>query len=225
MFAGHYGPAFAAKALPSPPSMGAAFLAVQLVDVAWAIFILTGVEHARIVPGFLAQSDLDLYDMPWTHSLVAALGWSAAAALVYRLADRKSGWMAAWAIGALVLSHWLLDFLVHAPDLPLWPGGPKVGLGWWNVPVLAWGSELIVFAAGFALYLGATSARGVMGRLAPWLVAALMLAVLVFDKFGPPPPRIETAAQMALGAYVVFALLGFWLDGCREVRRAAQRAT
>ena len=74
MFAGHYGPAFAAKALPSPPSMGAAFLAVQLVDVAWAIFILTGVEHARIVPGFLAQSDLDLYDMPWTHSLVAALG-------------------------------------------------------------------------------------------------------------------------------------------------------
>lgn len=216
MFAGHYAPAFAAKALKHAPSMGAAFIAVQLVDVAWASFVLTGVEHARITPDFLAMSDLELYDMPYTHSLVGALAWSVAGALVYRSFDKKNGWIGALLIGALVFSHWLTDFLVHAPDLALYPGGPKVGLGWWDNPPLAIGSELGLFVIGFALYITSTKPNGVAGRISPWLTAGLMLVVLAFEKLGPGQEHINQAAMSALAAYTIFAALGFWLDATRE---------
>lgn len=219
MFAGHYGPAFAAGAMKRAPSMAAAFVAVQLVDFAWSAFILTGVEHARVVPGYLAMSSLDLYDMPYTHSLVGALAWSLLGALVYRVLDRKAGWAPALVIGALVFSHWLLDLLVHAPDLALYPGGAeKFGLGWWDVPALAVGSELLVFVIGFALYLRGTRAKTGSGAIAPWVTAALMLSVYAFDKLGPAPADINTAASMALGAYVVLAGFGVWLDRSRAPR-------
>lgn len=216
MFAGHYAPAFAAQALRRPPSLGAAFIAVQLLDFAWSIFILTGVEHARIERGYLALSDLVLYDMPWTHSLATALGWSLLAALVYRVLDRAGGWAAAIAIGALVFSHWALDLLVHAPDLALWPGSDiKLGLGWWDMPALALGAELGLFALGFALYMSATTPRSIAGRVAPWLTAAAMLGVLAFEKLGGAPDDIRGAAGSALAAYVLLAALGFWLDAVR----------
>ncbi len=219
MFAGHYAPAFASKALKHAPSLGAGFIAVQLMDFAWSGFILTGVEHARLTPGFLAMSDLDLYDMPYTHSLPGALAWSVLGAIVYRLIDRRAGWGAAITIGALVFSHWILDFLVHAPDLLLYPGGPKVGLGWWGSPALALGSEIGVFVLGFALYMRATTAKSAVGRIAPWLVAALMAGALAFDKLGPPSANMQMFAVMALISYSLFAALGFWLDAVR-VKRA-----
>jgi hypothetical protein len=221
MFAGHYGPAFAAGALKRPPSMAAAFVAVQLVDFAWAGFVLTGVEHARVTPGFLAMSDLDLYDMPYTHSLAGALAWSVLGALVYRGLDRKGGWTPALAIGALVFSHWLLDLLVHARDLALYPGSAvKLGLGWWDVPALAIGSELAVFVVGVALYLRATIARNIGGTIALWLTAALMLAVWGVEKLGPPLADINQSALSSLGVYTLFAALGLWLDRARAPRQA-----
>lgn len=220
MFAGHYAPAFAATALKKPPSLGAAFIAVQLMDFAWGAFILTGVEHARVTPGFLAASDLDLYDMPWTHSLPGALGWSLAGLIVYRLLDRAGGWAAAIAIGALVFSHWILDFLVHTNDLLLYPGGPLVGLGWWDNPPLAIGAELGLFAIGFWLYLRFTQPTGLPGRILPWITAALMLGVLALEKLGPPQPSIEQAAIGALTAYTILAALGFWLDRVRTRKPA-----
>ncbi len=218
MFAGHYAPALAAGALKRAPSMGAAFLAVQFVDVLWAGFILTGVEHARLEPGYLAMSNLVLYDMPWTHSLAAALVWSLFLGLIYRAFDRGGGWPAAAVIGALVLSHWLLDLLVHAPDLALYPGGPKVGLGWWDMPALALGSELGLFVIGFTLYMIATRGKSAIGAVLPWLTAALMLSVLAYEKLTPPPPSMAQMAISALIAYVLFAALGFGLDATRARR-------
>jgi len=219
MFAGHYAPALAAKALKRPPSLGAAFIAVQLVDIAWAGFILTGVEHARITPGFLALSDLELYDMPWTHSLVAALAWSALGALVYALIDRKAGLQAALVIGALVFSHWLLDLIVHAPDLALYPGGAeRFGFALWDNPPLWALAEIGLFVLCFAIYLRTTRPNGAIGRSAPWIVAALMLGALAFEKLGPEQSDISSAAASALGAYIVLAALGFWLDRVRSVK-------
>jgi len=216
MFVGHYGPAFAAKAARRPPSLGAAFLAVQLVDIAWAGFILTGVEHARIVPGFLALSSLDLYDMPWTHSLPGAAAWSIAGALLYRVLDRRGGWSAAGLIGLCVFSHWVLDFLVHAPDLQIGiAAAPKVGLGWWGAPALGVTAEALVMFGGFFVYLSATKPLGMAGRIGPWVLIALFIGLYAFDKLGPTPPDIQAAAVMALGAYLVIAALGFLLDRTR----------
>jgi membrane-bound metal-dependent hydrolase YbcI (DUF457 family) len=219
MFAGHYGPAYATGALRKPPSLGAAFVAVQLVDIAWAIFILAGIEHGRITPGFLKMSALDLYDMPYTHSFAAALAWSVAGALLYRLLDRRSGAGAAVAIGACVFSHQILDFLVHAPDLALYPGSNvKLGLAWWDRPVLAVTSEFLVFAVGFFVYMRATRARNRAGAVVPWVTAILMLSILAFDKLGPEPAELRSVAWSALAAYLLFVALGFWLDAVR-VRR------
>jgi hypothetical protein len=219
VFTGHYGPALASKAMARPPSLGAAFVAVQFMDFVWSALILAGVEHGRVVPHIMAMSSLELFDMPYTHSLPGALGLSVLGALIYRLLDRKAGWPAAAVIGALVFSHWILDFLVHAPDLLLWPDGPKVGLGWWNSPVLTLVSELGVILVGFAIYLWRTRARGLAGTIAPWLLLAAMLGALAFDKLGPPPANIDGMAINALVAYTVFAALGFWLDAVRTISR------
>lgn len=117
MFVGHYGPSFAIKTLRPAIPLWLLFIAVQLVDVAWAVLILFGVEKVRIVPGITASNPLDLYYMPYTHSLVAAVSWSVAAAVFVWLLPRMATRAAAVWVGAAVFSHWVLDLLVHRPDL------------------------------------------------------------------------------------------------------------
>jgi membrane-bound metal-dependent hydrolase YbcI (DUF457 family) len=129
MFVGHYGISFAAKKTTPSVSLATLFVAVQLLDVGWSLLVLLGVEKVRIVPGITATNPLDLYYMPYTHSLVAALLWSAAALALYRLVRPRAPRGAALVVGAAVFSHWVLDFLVHRPDLPLYNDSAKVA-GW-----------------------------------------------------------------------------------------------
>src|SRR6267142_289369 len=103
MFVGHYGVSFAAKKCAASVPLWVLFVAVQLLDFAWAPFVLLGIEKVRIVPGITATNPLDLYYMPYTHSLVAAILWSAAAFAVYRLAAR-GGNIAALVVAAAVFS-------------------------------------------------------------------------------------------------------------------------
>ena len=129
MFVGHYGASFAAKAIDKSIPLWLLFIAAQFVDVLWAVFVPLGIEKVRIVPGFTVTNALDLYYMPFTHSLVGAVGWSLAALLVYSLVRRSARWLGAALVGGTVLSHWFLDLLVHKPDLPLYDNALKVGLG------------------------------------------------------------------------------------------------
>ena len=216
MFVGHYGISFIAKRSDSTIPLWVLFLSVQLLDVVWAPLVLLGVEKVRIVPGITATNPLDLYYMPYTHSLLAALAWSVAAAAAYRIFIRSSGLRAGLLVGGAVFSHWILDFLVHRPDLPLFDDSAKVGLGLWNRPALAFGLEAILLLGGVAFFLRDRSARW-----APLLAFGLiMLAIQAYIFFGPPPVSDVAIASTALGAYVVFAV-GIWLlaDG----RPAAQR--
>lgn len=153
MFVGHYGVSFAAKKYEASIPLWALFVAVQLLDVAWAPFVLLGIEKVRIVPGITASNPLDLYYMPYTHSLVAALLWSAAAFAVWRLVRPRAGMTAALIVAVAVFSHWVLDFVVHRPDLPLYDNSAKVGLGLWNLPALAFGLEAALLLGGAWLYL------------------------------------------------------------------------
>lgn len=220
MFIGHYAPAAALKAASKGPPLWHYFVAVQLLDYLWAVFILTGVEQARVVPGFLAASDLDLYNMPYTHSLAAAVFWSVVASALYgRTLNRAAGAGGALAIGAAVFSHWIADFLVHAQDLALYPGSDeKLGLGLWDSVPISQGLEFGLFVVCGFLYLGATNAKGPVGRIAPFIVFALMAAAQTFNLVGPPPPSIETPAVLALVSYTAFAALAFWLDKTRAPR-------
>src|SRR2546428_4909165 len=212
MFVGHYGVSFAAgKSGPSVP-LWALFVAVQLLDFAWAPLVLLGIEKVRIVPGITASNPLDLYYMPYTHSLIAALLWSAGAFAVYRLAKPRDGRKAALVVAAAVFSHWVLDFVVHRPDLPLYDDTAKVGLGLWNSPALALGLEAALLLGGMWLYLQTGTAR----RMATAGFCVLMLAIQVYVFFGPPPVS-DAAALTAIAAYIVFATVTRALEGPRRI--------
>jgi hypothetical protein len=217
MFVGHYGPSFAIKSLRPAIPLWLLFIAVQLVDVLWAVLVLLGVEKVRIVPGITASNPLDLYYMPYTHSLVAAFFWSVIAAVVVwflrRVATRS---VAVW-IGVAVFSHWVLDFLVHRPDLPLYDDTMKVGLGLWNYPAIALSLEAALLFGGMILYLRRTTAINVIGRVGPPVFGVAMLAIQSYVFFGPPPVSASAAAMTALVSYVVFALLAEWLARQRRL--------
>lgn len=212
MFVGHYGPSLAIRALRPEIPLWLLFLAAQLVDIAWALLVLGGIEKLRIVPGITAANPLDLYYMPYTHSLFAALLWSLGAAVVCRRVFRWRGWSAALWVGAAVLSHWALDWLVHRPDLPLYDNSAKVGLGLWNFIGLSLGLEVLVLVGGLWLYLKQSRGLTTVARYGPITFAALMIAIQVASLVGPLPPSPDTVAASGLGAYLMFAAVAAWLD-------------
>ena len=215
MFIGHHAAAFALKPVAPRVSLGTLFGATILLDLIWPILLLVGVEHARIAPGITAFTPLDFSDYPVTHSLLAVLGWSIAAAILYWL-FRKS-LRDAVIVGVAVLSHWILDFVTHRPDLPLWPGGPEVGLGLWNsIPgtVLV---EVALFIAGFGMYLRATRARDRIGSIALWSLVIFLGLVYSINFISPPPPNMRAVAIAGLAQWL-FVPWGYWIDRHREAR-------
>ncbi len=213
MFVGHYGPAAAAAG--GKIKLWHGFIAVQFLDILWAPFVLLGVEHVRIVENFTASNHFDLYHMPYTHSLVMALVWSVGAGVLYQVL-RKGGGIV---IGALVFSHWILDYIAHKPDLELWFGGPKVGLGLWDNRPLAVSTEFALLIAGFAVYLLRTKAKGAAGMIAPFVLLLLLGVAQVYGNFGPAPAGPGAAAQAAIISYAVFAALAALVDATRQAKR------
>jgi hypothetical protein len=211
MFVGHYGVSFAIKGANKSISLWLLFVAVQLVDVLWAIFVLIGVEKVRIIPGITATNPLDLYYMPYTHSLVGAFFWSAVAFVGYKLARRNTGY-AALLVAAAVLSHWALDLIVHRPDLPLYDDTLKMGFGVWNYPAVAFGLEAIILIAGILIYLSSSKPRSVVGKYGIPAFAILLLVLQSVVFFGAPPTSPTAAALTALLSYVVLAAIAFWLE-------------
>lgn len=211
MFVGHYGVSFAARSVDRTIPLWVLFLAVQFLDVLWAPCILLGIEKVRIVPGITASNPLDLYYMPYTHSLVAALLWSCAGGFAYQFVARPARHQASALVGVAVFSHWILDFVVHRPDLPLYDNSAKVGLGLWNAPALAFGLEATLLFGGLWFCF--------RGRLAHSLgtqaFGVLMLAIQAYIFFGPPLTSDREAALTALIAYVVFAAVIWWLEDRR----------
>ena len=217
MFVGHYGPSFAIKAIRPSIPLWLLFIAVQLVDVAWAVLVLLGVEKVRIVPGITASNPFDLYYMPYTHSLVAAVLWALATVVLCKPWPGVRKWPTAAAVGAAVFSHWMLDFLVHRPDLSLYDDTMKVGLGIWNYPVIALSLEALLLFGGMVMYLRRTKANNVVGRFGPPVFGILMLAIQSYIFFGPPPASPGAAAITALVSYALFAAVAEWLDRQRHL--------
>jgi len=218
MFVGHYGPSLAAKAAKNFVPLWILFLAVQLLDVFWSVFVLLGIEKVRIVPGITATNPLDLYYMPYTHSLPGAMLWSIAAGIAYFAFRNADGLSAAALVGAAVFSHWVLDWFVHRPDLPLYDNSFRVGLGLWNYPVFAFLLEIAVLFGGMYLYMKTTRpvARG--GSFGIVIFGVVMVAVQAYVFFGPPPTSDTAAAVTALLSYVAFAGIAFWLERKRALR-------
>ena len=216
MFVGHFGPSYAIKAARPAIPLWLLFIAVQLIDVAWSILVLAGVEKVRIVPGITASNPLDLYYMPYTHSLVAAIVWSMAATAACRSRPKFRTGSAAVLVGVAVFSHWVLDLIVHRPDLPLYDDTMKMGFGLWNFPVVAFLLEAILLFGGMALYLARTTPVDSVGRFGHPVFGIVMLAIQAYVFFGPPPVSPSAAAVTALVSYVVLALVARALDKRRR---------
>jgi membrane-bound metal-dependent hydrolase YbcI (DUF457 family) len=216
MFVGHYSASFAAKRLDPGIPLWLLFLAVQLLDVVWSILVILGVEKVRIVPGITASSPLDLYYMPYTHSLIAAVIWSGLAFAAYLAWRRSLAWKSGALIAAAVFSHWLLDLIVHRPDLPLYDNTAKVGLGLWNYPAPAFLLEAALLFGGMLLYLRATVPVTPAGRYGMIVFGIVLLALNALPVVGPPPPSPNAAAVTALSSYIVFAAIAAWLERKRQ---------
>ena len=215
MFIGHVAVGLASKKLAPDVSLGTLLGAPLLLDLIWPVFLLLGIETVRIEPGATQVTPLDLHDYPYTHSLVSALAWSVFAGGVHH--TLKKDRTAALVIAANVFSHWILDFVTHRPDLPLYPGSTKyVGLGLWNSRFATIAVEMPMFIIGAYLYAQATKAKDKTGRYAYAALIAFLVVVYFANMYGPPPP---SATAIALSALLLWLLVpwGRWIDAHRTI--------
>lgn len=213
MFVGHIAIALAAKRAAPRTNLGLLALGTQWADTLWPILVLLGVERVEIKPGVTVMTPLDFISYPWSHSLLMLVVWGALAYAAYR---RGGGKRDALVLAACVVSHWVLDWMTHRPDMPLVPFVDiKVGLGLWNHPVAEVAIEGAMYVAGAWLYFSGTRARDGVGR---WAVGALIVtlgAIWLGSTFGPPPPSVSAVAWSALVGWLFFAW-AWWGDAHRQ---------
>jgi membrane-bound metal-dependent hydrolase YbcI (DUF457 family) len=214
MFIGHIAVGFAAKKAAPRTSLGLLVAAPLLADLLWPIFLLLGWESLTIDPNppnpFLS---LAFANYPISHSLLALAGWALLAAGIYWAATRyRAG--AVW-IGIGVVSHWVLDFVTHRPDMPLWPGGPKVGLGlWYSVPATI-AVESVMFAAALWIYVRTTRPRDGVGRWSFVAFVVLVLVIYAANAMGPAPPGESAVAWVTLSLWLL-PIWAAWFDRHRD---------
>ncbi len=211
MFIGHFALGFGAKRAAPAVSLGTLFLACQFADLLWPTLVLLGIEVVKVQPGDTAVTPLTFVSYPYSHSLVALLVWGAVFGAAYVLI-RKSPVAAGVVIGALVLSHWVLDVLTHRPDMPVTIGGPaRLGLDLWDSLPATVAVELLLFAVGVGLYARVTAARDRRGTFGFWGLVAFLLIVYFVNLFGPPPPGVKAVAWGAQALWLL-VIWGYWVD-------------
>ena len=216
MFIGHFAVALAAKRVAPRTSLGTLLTAALLPDVVWPVLVLTGVEKVLIEPGNTAFTPLNFVSYPWSHSLLLIALTGGAAGLAYA---GKTGYRPdAVAVALLAVSHWVLDWFTHRPDLPLLPGGPLHGLGLWNsIP-----GTLIIESGFFVVcligYLRYTQSQNWIGRYVFWLLVIVIAAAYAGNLLGPPPPSDRAVALVGLLGGVLLIAGAAWADQHRRVR-------
>lgn len=214
MFIGHFALGFAAKRAVPRVSLAVLFVASQLADLLWPIFLMASVEQVRIDPGNTPFTPLDFVHYPWSHSLVMLVFWGVLLGGAYRgIAGGRRSFVV---IGALVASHWILDWMTHRADMPIYPGGPTYGLGlWYSIPgtiVI----ETLFFLAGVYVYLRATRPRNTSGRWAVWALAGTLFVIYLATVAGGAPPSVTAIGAVGIAGGVLLTVWAWWADRCRQ---------
>ena len=210
MFIGHFAVGFAAKPAVPRLSLAVLFAAAQLADLLWPLLVALGVESVRIAPGDTAFTPLQFISYPWSHSLLLLLVWGVMFGVVVR--TRRGNGNTILVLTALVLSHWLLDFMTHRSDMPLYPGGPKFGLGLWNSVRGTIAVELLMFAVGVWIYVRFTRPRDAIGRWALVSFVIVLLAIYAASAAGPPPPSVGAIVVVGVAGGALLLLWSWWFD-------------
>jgi len=207
LFIGHFAPAFVAAALgPRAPKLGTAFVAAQLVDWAFFVFAMIGLEKMRIEPGATEMVPFDLYYVPYTHSLLGAAVWAIGFAVIIAITQKNT--LGGVLAGLVVVSHWLLDLVAHRPDLTIAGGERTYGFGLWNYPVIAMPLEIGITLAAGVFYLRRT--RGPIGP--PLVLLGSLLLLQAVNWFGPEPTEAGLFVYVqALIAFGVLTIIAAWV--------------
>ena len=230
MFVGHYSVAFAAKSEKNKIPLWVLFIAVQFLDYVWATLVLLGIEKLRVIKGFTAGSMLDSYFHPYSQSLIAAIIWSAIAALGYwvicsRHPESFRGYRASAAliVGLAVFSHWILDLIAHPRDLAIYDNKWKVGFGLWNYWDPEFVLEIALLGFGIVLYL----ARNVMPAIRKRAVITFGIALVVVqvgDTYVPRTPLTDKATVVGVWIfYTLFIVMAFLLEKIGKRRQINSR--
>jgi membrane-bound metal-dependent hydrolase YbcI (DUF457 family) len=210
MFIGHFAAALAAKRGAPRASLGWLFAACQLPDLVWPLLLFAGVERVRIVPGDTAFTPLAFDHYPWSHSLLMVVVLGVALAALYRA--RRDDPRGAVIIALLVVSHWVLDWITHRPDLPLVPGSDfRTGLGLWNSVRWTLVVETVLFAVGAWIYARTTVAQRRRGSLIFWGLVGFLFSIHQTNAFAPPPPSVNAVAVGGLALWLLVAW-AVWAD-------------
>jgi hypothetical protein len=213
MFIGHLALGLAAKRATPQLSLAVLFAAAQFADLLWPIFLAIGIEQVRIDPGNTAFTPLDFVSYPYSHSLAMLIVWGVVfGSLVAGWSRRKVFGV----IAALVVSHWVLDFITHRPDMPLYPGGPQVGLGLWNSIPGTVAVEVPMYLAGLWVYYASTRPRDRVGRIGFGFFGAALLLLYVGNLFSPPPPSVTALWVAAIVGTVIILAAALWTDRHRD---------
>jgi hypothetical protein len=199
MFLGHFGVALAAKKAAPRASLGTLVLSAQFADCLWPVLLLAGLEQVRIVPGITRVTPLDFVSYPISHSLLMQLFWGIMLGALYFLWRRD--FRTAALVSALLPTHWLLDFIAHRPDMPLYSGGPKFGLGMWNSLPWTLFVEYGLLVAGLLIYLAATRSA-VQSKYPLCSLIVFLAAIYPVSLFGPPPPSVRVLAVSAIAIWL-----------------------
>jgi len=219
MFIGHFALAFGAKRYLSRVSLAMLFTAVAWADLVWPILVAAGIEEVRMAPGNTVLTPFDFVSYPYSHSLLALVLWGLLLAAFYRQSTGRNG-ITFTVLALLVVSHWVLDFITHRPDMPLYPGGPKLGLSLWNSVAGTLIVEVAMFAAGVWIYFQATRPRDRIGRWAAIGLILLLLLSYAANFASGPPPSVQALWITAIAGTIVLLTLAWWVDRHREpVRR------
>jgi len=216
MFVGHLALGFAAKRVTPRVSLAVLLTASQVADVLWPVFLALGLEQVRIDPGNTAFTPLDFVRYPWSHSLVMLVVWGIVFGAIYRMATGHDGRVFI-VLAALVVSHWLLDWITHRPDMPIYPGGATYGLGMWNSVVVTMIVEGAMFAAGLWIYVSVTRARDAIGRWGFAALIALLVVAYAANVMSGPPPSVNAIVVAASIGAVIMTVWSWWADSHRDV--------
>jgi len=216
MFIGHFAVGFAAKRFAPRSSEAMLLSAPLLADILWPVFLLLGWEQVRIDPGNTRFTPFDFVAYPWSHSLLILCVWATAFGAIYYAITRY--WAGAIAIWIGVVSHWVLDWITHRPDMPIYPGGARYGLGLWNSIAGTMVLEILMFAAGVWMYVNATRAKDRIGRYAFLSYIVLLLLIYVANAFGPAPASVPEVAWAAIALLIVILPWAWWFDRHRGSR-------
>lgn len=215
MFIGHYAVGLAAKKFAPRSSLGALIAAPILLDLIWPIFVLLGWEHVSIVPNGNPFLRLQFDSYPISHGLLAVIGWATLFGSVYFGVTRYvAGSIAIW-LG--VVSHWVLDLIVHRPDLQLYAHSRMFGLGLWDHRWLTMAIEVALFAIAIWTYQRQTRPVDKIGLYAFLAFVLVLLLAYAGAALGPPPSSVKKLALITLITWLTIPW-AWWFDQHREPR-------